>query len=253
MLGFRRQVAGLLTVCFLISTQGLAATEFASESAIDTGGANWASGGRGYDEQHYSPLSQINLKNVSHLGLAWSLDLPGEHTLEATPIAVDGVLYFSGQMARVYAVEASSGKELWTYDPESYKVRPGHQRLLFAANRGVAYWNDRIFVGTLDGRLVALDAKSGREVWTVQTLDPKSKSYIAGQPRTFDGKVVIGNGGADYGDRGYLTAYDAATGRQVWRVYTAPGDPARAAGTISFSLPSWPSMRTPVPTSGIIR
>ena len=236
-----RWITCLAMLSLLVGSLRIAMAEALQESGIDHKGLNWASGGRGYDEQHFSPLSQISVNNVSKLGLAWSLDLPGEHTLEATPLEVDGVLYFSGQMAKVYAVEATTGKLIWTFDPESYKTRPGHQRLLFPANRGVAYWDGNVFVGSLDGRLISLDAKSGRLRWSVQTLDPNSKSYIAGQPRTFDGKVVIGNGGADYGDRGYLTAYDAATGKQLWRVYTAPGDPSKGfeSDAMAMAAKTW--------------
>jgi len=188
--------------------------------------ADWFSTGRGYDGSHFGEMDQIDRESVDRLGLIWSLDLPGEHTLEATPLAVDGVLYFTGQMGKVYAVKAVNGKVLWEYDPQTWKYRIENQRLMFPVNRGVAYLQGSVFVGTRDGRLIAVDARSGKERWSRQTVDPKSKKYISGAPLAFDGKVVIGNGGGDYGERGYLTAYDAKTGDQLWRFHTAPGDPA---------------------------
>ncbi len=188
---------------------------------------DWPATGRGYDGAYFSPTAQIDRKTVGRLGLAWSLDLPFEQTLEATPLAVDGILYFTGQMSKVYAVNAVTGQKLWEYDPESYKYRVENQRNMFPVNRGVAYWKGSVFVGTRDGRLIALDANTGRLLWSEQTVDPDSKKYISGAPLAFDGKVVIGNGGGDFGERGYLTAYDTATGKQLWRFYTAPGDPAR--------------------------
>lgn len=189
-------------------------------------GANWPGVDGPADEAHFSPLSTINTGNAAMLGLAWSLDLPGEHSLEATPLAIDGVLYFSGQASAVYAVEAVSGKLLWRYDPETYQRRPLHQRYVMPVNRGVAYWKGKIFVGTLDGRLIALDARTGKLRWSAQTVAEDSRQTVTGAPRVFNDKVVIGNGGGDFGARGYVTAYDTETGRQVWRFHTAPGNPA---------------------------
>jgi quinohemoprotein ethanol dehydrogenase len=176
------------------------------------------------------------------LGLAWSLDLPGESTLEATPLAVDGVLYFTGSYASVYAVDAITGKLMWKYDPQTWKHNPTKMLFSFAVNRGAAYSDGRVFSAALDGRLFALDAKTGKLLWSVETTDPTSPATITGAPRTFHGKVIIGHGGSDIPPpaRGYVTAYDAATGRQAWRFYTTPGtaqesrgDPAmeRAAAT----------------------
>ena len=187
--------------------------------------ANWASHGGDVNESGFSRLQQINTSNIARLGLAWSLALPGEATLEATPLAVDGVLYFTGSYAAVYAVDAVTGKLLWKYDPQTWKHYPIKMLFSFAANRGVAYADGRIFSAALDGRLFALDAKTGKLFWSVETTSPKSMQTITGAPRVFDGKVIIGNAGADFGARGYVTAYDAATGSQVWRFYTAPGKP----------------------------
>ena len=193
-------------------------------------GNNWSFHNGGSDESAFSDLSKINKSDISRLGLAWSLDLPGEVTLEATPLAVNGVLYFTGSYATVYAVDAASGKLLWKFDPETWKYYPAKMHYGFAANRGVAYANGRIFSAALDGRLFALDAKTGKPLWTAETTSPQSMQTITGAPRAFDRNVIIGNAGADFGARGYVTAYDATTGRQVWRFYTAPGSPAQNKG-----------------------
>ena len=193
-------------------------------------GANWPSGGRDFSEQNFSPLTQINDETIGGLGLAWSLELPGEHSLEATPLAIDGVLYFSGQSAKVYAVDAVSGTLLWEYDPESGLRDPTRLRYALPVNRGVAYANGKIFVGTIDGRLIALDAQTGDVVWDKMTIDPESRRTINGAPRAYGNKVLIGNAGGDYGERGYITAYDTETGEQLWRFYVVPGSPSENAG-----------------------
>jgi len=193
--------------------------------ADETPGANWLSYGRTYSEQRYSPLQQINTENVDQLGLAWSLDLPGQRTLEATPLAIDGVLYFSGTFGKTFAVDARRGALLWEFDPDLAHHSPEKLRIGMGAHRGVAFWHGKVYVGLTDGRLVALDAKTGTTIWSVQTFDEKARKSLSGAPRVFNGKVIIGHGGADYGTRGYVTAYDARTGRQLWRFYTVPGDP----------------------------
>jgi quinohemoprotein ethanol dehydrogenase len=192
--------------------------------------ANWSAHGGDADETNYSRLTQIDRGNVAKLGLAWSLELPGEASLEATPLAVDGVLYFTGSYGKVYAVDAASGKILWTHDPEIWKHTPSRMRLSFGVNRGVAYENGRVFTATLDGRLLALNAKTGKVLWEVETLAPDAMMFITGAPRAFRGKVIIGQGGSDFGARGYVTAYDAASGRQAWRFYLAPGTPEQNRG-----------------------
>ena len=194
----------------------LAGCHKAGNPQPDTGlgaGDDWPSINANQAETAFSKLTQIDASNVGNLGLAWSLDLPGEHSLEATPIEVGGTIYFSGQGATIYAVEAVTGRLLWKYDPESWKYRPRHLRLMFPVNRGVAYGEGKVFVGTLDGRLIAVDAKTGKPVWTVRTFPEDSFYTIAGAPRVFGNEVVIGNGGGDIGARGFVTAYDVATGR----------------------------------------
>ncbi|HTZ69160.1 MAG TPA: PQQ-dependent dehydrogenase, methanol/ethanol family [Acetobacteraceae bacterium] len=207
-----------------------ASAKIASPVRAIGAGANWTARNADSDETAYSRLDQIDHADIKRLGLAWSLDLPGEVSLEATPLAIDGVLYFTGSYASVYAVDGVSGKLLWTYAPETWKHDPMKMVYGFAANRGVAYADGRIFSAALDGRLIALDAKTGKLLWSVETTGPQSMQTITGAPRTFDGKVIIGNAGADFGARGYVTAYDQATGKQVWRFYTVPGSPEQNRG-----------------------
>jgi len=187
---------------------------------------DWLTHGRTYDEQRFSPLTGINDQNVKKLGLAWFRDFNARRGLEATPLVLNGILYTTGPWNIIYALNGKTGAELWHYDP---KVPP--EKLRYAccgvSNRGVALWQDKVFEGTLDGRLLALDRDSGKLLWEVQTGENGLPYAISGAPRVVNGKVIIGNGGAEYGVRGYVTAYDAATGGQVWRFYIVPGDPAR--------------------------
>jgi quinohemoprotein ethanol dehydrogenase len=191
---------------------------------------NWTAVGGAADEASFSRLGQVNAGNVDDLGLAWSLDLPGEVTLEATPLAVDGTLYFSGSYATVYAVDGASGKLLWKYDPEVWKHNPDKMHFSFGANRGVAYEKGKVFVAALDGRLIALDARTGKEIWTAESIPEGALNISTGAPRVMNGKVIIGNGGADFGARGFVTAFDAETGKQLWRFYTVPGTPEQNKG-----------------------
>ena len=194
--------------------------------ADDGDGRNWAAYGRTFGETHYSPLTEINAATVGRLGLAWSIDLEPQNVL-STPLAVDGVIYFAVGYSIVHAVDARTGRLLWRYDPGVIE-RAGVKLRTGWGIRGLGYWKGRVFVGTHDGRLLALDARDGTAVWSVQTIDPADGSFVSGPPRVFDDKVVIGFGGGDFGPvRGYVTAYDTATGKQLWRFWTVPGDPAR--------------------------
>jgi len=186
--------------------------------------SNWLSHGRTYDEQRFSPLKTINKDNIGELGLAWYFDVPTSRGMEATPIVVDGRMYVTGSWSIVYALDAATGKELWRYDPEVPK--PWAQYACCdVVNRGVAVSGNNVYVGTLDGYLVALDADTGAVQWRVDTIDRRPPYTITGAPRVINGLVIIGNGGADLGVRGYVTAYDAASGEQRWRFYTVPGNP----------------------------
>jgi quinohemoprotein ethanol dehydrogenase len=195
-------------------------------TAADREPGNWLTYGRTYSEQRFSPLKQINEQNVQRLGLAWYFDLDTRRGQESTPLVVDGVMYFTTAWSKVIALDAATGKLLWSYDP---KVPPSWavNACCDVVNRGVAAWKGKVFVGTLDGRLIALDAAKGQPVWETLTIDPGSRYTITGAPRVVKGKVLIGNGGAEMGVRGYVSAYDAETGKLAWRFYTVPGDPAK--------------------------
>ena len=187
---------------------------------------NWLTTGRTYSEQRYSPLTKIDAGNVKQLGLAWFVDLDTHRGQEATPLVIDGVLYSTSAWSKVQAIDAASGKLLWQYDPK-VPGETGVKACCDTVNRGVAAYQGKLFVGTLDGRLVALDAATGNEVWSVVTVDQTKAYTITGAPRVIKGKVIIGNGGAEFGVRGYISAYDAATGKMLWPFYTVPGDPSK--------------------------
>lgn len=184
----------------------------------------WMSHGRTYSEQRFSPLDQINTQNVKDLNLAFHVDLDTQRGQEATPLMVDGTLYISTAWSKVKAIDATTGSIKWEFDP---KVDTGWAvyACCDVVNRGVAVWEGKVFVGTIDGRLVAVDAANGQKLWDVNTIDRTKPYTITGAPRVVKGKVLIGNGGAELGVRGYLSAYDANTGDLDWRFYTVPGDP----------------------------
>ena len=187
---------------------------------------NWLAHGLDYREQRFSPLTQINRDTVAKLGLAYELDVGSNDALEATPIVVDNTLFFTSTYSIVHAVDAVSGEELWRYDPQVPKEFL-RKACCGPINRGVSVYQGNVYVATLDGRLVAVKASNGEKVWEVDTVIDRDRFYsITGAPKTAKGKVFIGNGGAEFGVRGYVTAYDAATGEQIWRFYTVPGDPS---------------------------
>jgi PQQ-dependent dehydrogenase (methanol/ethanol family) len=185
----------------------------------------WMSYGRTYSEQRYSPLSQINTDTVDQLGLAWYYDLKTERGVEATSIVVDGVMYMTSSWSIVHALDARTGKHLWTFDPKVAKDKIKHT-CCGPVNRGVAVWQGQLFFGALDGRLFSLDAATGKVNWQVATFDPALPYTITGAPRVVKDKVMIGNGGAEFGVRGFISAYNVADGTLAWRFYTVPGDPA---------------------------
>src|ERR1700733_5531822 len=192
----------------------------------DSQSGNWLTYGRTYNEQRFSPLKQIEDHNAARLGLAWSFDLDTHRGQEATPIVVDGVMYFSTAWSKVFALNAATGARLWSYDPQVPK-QWGANACCDVVNRGVAIWQNKIYIGTLDGRLIALDAATGKPVWERLTIDRQWRYTITGAPRIVQGKVIIGNGGAEFGVRGYVSAYDAQTGKLDWRFYIVPGDPSK--------------------------
>ena len=190
----------------------------------DSEPGNWLAHGRNYAEDRYSPLTDINADTVKDLGLAWFWNTGTTRGLEATPIVADGVMFSTGSWSVVWAHDAKTGELLWEHDPQVPREW-GVYACCDVVNRGVAAWKGKIYSGTLDGRLIALDAATGKQVWEVQTTDPERPYTITGAPRVVNDMVIIGNGGAEYGVRGYITAYDSATGDQKWRFYTVPGDP----------------------------
>jgi quinohemoprotein ethanol dehydrogenase len=236
-MGYRGMVAVLsLTLSTAASAAaGPAAVDGARILAADQEPGNWLTHGRSYDEQRFSPLDKINDDNVDKLGLAWHYKLDVDRGTEATPIVVDGRMFTTGAYSIVYAFEARSGKLLWKYDPQVPREISGYG-CCDVVNRGVAVWNGKVIFGSFDGRLIALDAGSGKKVWETDTIVDRGRSYtVTGAPRIVPGsgsgagkgKVLIGNGGGELGVRGYISAYDADSGKMLWRFFTVPGDPKK--------------------------
>lgn len=213
---------------------GPAAVNEARIAAADNEPGNWMSHGRTYSEERYSPLDDITTENVSQLGLAWSYELRVPRGAEATPIVVDGVMYVTSAWSIVYALDAATGEELWVFDPEVPRER-GASACCDVVNRGVAVWDGKVYVGTLDGRLIALNARDGAKLWDVVTVDQSRPYTITGAPRAARGLIYIGNGGAELGVRGYVSAYDADTGELRWRFYMTP-NPREADAAVSDSV-----------------
>jgi PQQ-dependent dehydrogenase (methanol/ethanol family) len=185
---------------------------------------SWMTYGGTYAEQRYADLDDINRDTVADLGLAWYFEFDTHRGQESTPLMVDGVIYVTTAWSKVYALDAASGEELWRYDPEVPKTT-GINACCDVVNRGAAFYEGKVFVGTIDGRLIAIDAANGKPVWSKVTVDQSKPYIISGAPRAAKGKVFIGNGGAEYGVRGYVSAYDVDSGELAWRFYTVPGDP----------------------------
>lgn len=176
---------------------------------------------------HYSNLDLINDGNIEKLGLAWHYDIDVGGSSLTAPVAVDGVLYFAAGASTIHAMDAVTGKLLWKYDAQAREAA-GQKLRAGWGSRGIAYANGKVFTGTIDGRLIAIDAKSGKVLWSAQTTEKDDGCYITGAPWVFKDKVIIGHGGADFAAvRGYVTAYDQATGKQAWRFFTVPGDPSK--------------------------
>ncbi len=223
-------VAGVASAQGLTPERIRAATGAVDQQSIIANaatGRDWPSYGLNYSENRFSPLRAVNAENVGRLGLAWSYDLGSRRGVQATPVVIGGVMYVTGSWSIVHAVDAKTGQPLWTFDPEVPREY-GERGCCDVVNRGVAVHQGKVFVASYDGRLFALDAATGQKLWERDTIIDRSRAYtITGAPRVFGGKVIIGNGGAEYGVRGYLTAYDAATGDQKWRWFSVPGDPSK--------------------------
>ncbi len=228
-----RAAALAVTVALSLSAvqaQTPAARKVDDATLLKPSDGEWVGYGRDYAETHHSPLKQIDQSNVAKLAAAWSVEVGSEGKLETTPLVFNGVLYGTSTWSKVYAVDLRTQKVKWQWDPGL--VRGGFDAMgprpcCGPVNRGVALYDGKVYVGLLDGRLVALNAETGAVVWSVQTTTPNSDYTITGAPRIIKGKVVIGQGGAEYGVRGFLGAYDAQTGKQAWRFYVIPGDPSK--------------------------
>lgn len=229
----RRKVAAV-TLAFLSTIAG-AAINHALSSPIGAD-VNWPSHGGDSGETGFSPLARINTANIGRLGLVWALDLDNEVSLEATPLEIGSTLYFTGSYSAVYAVDAVTGKLKWTYDPRVWAFNPAKMRNNLPVNRGVAYARGRIFAGTWDGRLIALDARTGKLLWSTETVARNDNRTISGAPRVFNDKVIIGNASGDAGLRGYVTAYAQATGKEIWRFYTTPASPQENRGDAAMEM-----------------
>ena len=217
-----------------------------NQTALINPKGEWLNHGRTYKEQRYSPLTDINKNNVNELDLAWSFKFDTARGMEATPILHDGVLYVSTGWSHVHAIDARSGDELWHYDAKVPKSQLA-KTCCGPVNRGVAIWQKdnssplQIFFGSLDGRLIALDAKTGKENWSVQSTPTDGNYSITGAPRVVKDMVIIGNGGGELGVRGYITAYDVSSGEMRWRFYTVPGDrnKPQESEALKKALPTW--------------
>jgi len=198
-------------------------------------GANWLLNGRTFDAKHFSPLSQINDKNISNLTLAWYLDIDSVMGVVSEPIVVDGVAYVSAPQSKIYAIDAATGKVVWKFDPRVRLDMAINGSYSARTNGGVAVWNGKVFVGTGDCRLVAVNAATGKEIWEATVCNP-TQTGITGAPHIAKGRVLIGYNGSDDGVRGSLVAYDADTGDQIWRFWTVPGNPAKKIETKALEM-----------------
>jgi len=235
-------LAGVLVAA--VAAKGATPVDDARLKSASSEPENWLTYGGSWLEQRYSRLTQIDTNSVARLAPAWSFDLDTDRGQESTPLVVDGTLYVTSAWSKVYALDAKSGKQRWAFDPH-VPGAVGAKPCCDAVNRGVAFYEGKVYVGTLDGRLIALDAATGRPLWSALTVDPTKMYSITGAPRVARGKVFIGNGAGEFGGRGYVSAYDAATGKLVWRFYTVPGDPAKPDGAASdealarIAQPTW--------------
>lgn len=189
--------------------------------------AAWLTGGRDYRQSYYSPLARIDKQNIRELGFAWEHPIDSTMNLTATPIVVDGVMFTSAPLSKVYALDAKTGVERWKFTPQIDETFL-RRACCGPVNRGVAVWRGKVYVGSVDGYLYALQADTGAVVWRADTFIDRSRGYsITGAPYIAKDRVVIGNGGADFDARGYVTAYDTETGKQAWRFFTVPAHPSK--------------------------
>ena len=227
-----RRLGLLLMPLMLVACESQTSTPEATETVVE---ADWSNIGFDAKEQRYSPLEQINEGNVDELGIAWFKDLPDARGQEATPIEVDGKLYISTAWSKVFAYDAKTGEEIWSYDPGVDGAK-AVDACCDVVNRGVAINRGKLFFGTIDGRLIALDANTGARLWETQTTDNSKPYTITGAPRVVKNMVIIGNGGAEFGVRGYVSAYNVRDGNLKWRFYTVPNPEGKPDGAASDEI-----------------
>lgn len=235
----RAILAGLLALA-------LAGCGNAPAPEVDTStygaGEDWDNPGGDWAESHFSRLTDITPENADQLGLAWEYDLGTERVQEATPVVIDGVMYHAGNLGRVYALNAATGEELWAFEPE-VDMQINRAVCCDQANRGLAVRDGRVFVAAIDGWLYALDAATGAVAWRVDTITERKRGYtVTGAPELAGDLVVIGNAGAEYDVRGYVTAYNVADGSEAWRFFTIPRDPAEGpqeSEALEAALATW--------------
>jgi quinohemoprotein ethanol dehydrogenase len=220
--------AGILAMSWMIfGLQNRRIDENALKNAGQTG-EEWLTYGLNMQETRYSPLKQIDAANVSRLGLTWTYEIgQGGGNQEGTPLVANGVLYGITNWSITYALDARTGKELWRYDPKIDQAAIRPKACCGIVSRGLAIYDGKIFVPVLDGRLVALDAAKGTEIWSAQTVPTDLPYTVTMAPRIAKNKVIVGNAGSEKPVRGYFSAYEAATGKLAWRFYTVPGDPSK--------------------------
>jgi quinohemoprotein ethanol dehydrogenase len=220
-------VAAGVVACVEVPGGGTAASGRTDPADLPRNAGEWPSYGRDWSEQRYSPLKQISPENVSRLGLAWFGDLQEKGgSYETTPVVADGRIFVTSPWSKVYAFDAKTGRRLWKYDPQV----PGEYAVKLCCgivNRGVAVWKDKVIWGTLDGRLIAANAATGEKVWEIQATDPAKWQSITGAPRIANGRIFMGEAGSEFEQRGYLAAYSADNGKELWRWWTVPGDPSK--------------------------
>jgi PQQ-dependent dehydrogenase (methanol/ethanol family) len=237
-----------LVVLAIIAAAALYFAPRAAETAVKPGdvneeriaadalsGTNWLVNGRTNDSKHFSPLKQINDGNVANLGLAWYFDYDGLMGIVSEPIVVDGVIYISAPLSKIYAIEAATGKLIWKYDPQIRLDQALNGSYSARTNGGVGVWNGKVYVGTGDCRLIAIDAASANKIWEATVCEP-TQTGITGAPRVAKGRILMGYNGSDDAVRGAIAAYDAETGKEIWRFWTVPGDPSKPYETKELEM-----------------
>jgi len=238
-----RILAGGLLACGVVDAQSPRTRGNVTQARVlaEAGrGDNWLVSGGNFESQHFSPLKSITDQNIGRLGLAWALDVPSPMGLSAEPIVVDGMIYLGAPFGKVHAIDGETGKLRWTFDPHIRINGPWRNSYEGRKNRGVAVWNGKVYVGTGDCRIVAIDAEKGTQVWQTTVCDA-DQTGITAAPRVGDGKVFTGWAGMEYDVRGGVVALDAETGRKAWTFWTAAGDPSKPfeSKTMEAAAKTW--------------